>query len=188
MTHQTIQTRGATPSRISGGGVPARHVPAFTGAMIDAAASPSVSRHLEHSIRYTIDPHPDLGLPKHYPEHVVAEAGRVLAALAPLFRPVTERELRHWLTPLPAAASNVPDADGVHGLVAALMIALTAGVRPLPACCLNERSQATFLAGVTWWPSSGAIYDHLYAEVAPLLRMRKALERIAAFQPNRKAA
>lgn len=145
-----------------------------------------MSSHLTHAVRYTVDPHPDLGLPRHYPAHVVAEAQERLRLLEPYMAPITEQALRAWLLPVPAACSNVPDAASVHGLVAAVM--LVCAQRGIPAAALNRRSQATLLATLKWWPSSGEVVDLLTADTAELLRLCGALQRIAAFQPRRAAA
>jgi hypothetical protein len=158
----------------------------FLADVLAHAEAMTVSPHLDHSLRYTITPHADLGLPKQYPPHVVREAQAALRALQPLMEPIKESQLRAWLLPVPAACSNVPDAASVHGLVAAVM--LISAQRGIPTCALNQRSQATLLAGLKWWPSSGEIVDLLAADVGDLARTWSALQRIAAFQPKLVAA
>ena len=110
-----------------------------------------------------------------YSELIHAQVRREFDMLAPLLTPVTDRQLRLWLAPIPLAVhGGAKTEEQIIGWLAAVSLACAG----MPASVFNRASQAEALRTFKFFPSAADIYDLLSADRSRLAQRATILRRI----------
>ncbi len=110
-----------------------------------------------------------------YTNLIQSQALEALTTMQPLLALPSERHLREWLLPIPAAVRNgARGQDETRAWFAAVALACS----EVPACLFNRASQMQALQTFEFFPSAADIYRLVADEKAKLARRADILRRI----------